>query len=319
VRATIGADLGGTKMAIGVVDEDRNILHRSSARSAGLELDPLLDLLAGQLRAAVDACGQAEAIGLGVPSTIDRERALAISSVNLPIVNVPIRDLISERVGLPVYLDNDANVAMLAEHRFGAARGATNALMLTIGTGIGGGIIINGELYRGSTGAGAELGHVVIDQAGPPCQGNCPNRGCVETLASGTALGREGRLAAQAHPGSVLGQALAAGQEIDGKLVTEAAIAGDGIAGEVVATIGRRLGVALSSLANVFEPDVIVIGGGAAAAGELLLEPARAEMEARTLPPMNRTPIVAAELGPDAGMIGAAVLALEEHKVEANA
>ncbi len=306
-------------MAIGVVDEDRNILHSSSARSADLELDPLLDLLAGQLQAAADACAEAEAIGLGVPSTIDRERAVAISSVNLPIVNVPIRDLISERLGLPVYLDNDANVAMLAEHRFGAARGATNALMLTIGTGIGGGIIINGELYRGTTGAGAELGHVVIDQAGPPCQGNCPNRGCVETLASGTALGREGRLAAQTHPGSVLGQALAAGEEIDGKLVTDAAVAGDGIAGEVVATIGRRLGVALSSLANVFEPDVIVIGGGAAAAGELLLEPARAEMEARALPPMNKTPVVAAELGPDAGMIGAAVLALEEHQAEADA
>jgi glucokinase len=312
VRTTIGADLGGTKMAIGVVDEDRNILHRSSSPTHGLELDALLDELANQLRAGIEACPGVEAIGLGVPSTIDRERAVAISSVNLPIVNVPVRDLIAERLGLPAFLDNDANVAMLAEHRFGAARGATNALMLTIGTGIGGGIIINGELYRGTTGAAGELGHVVIDQAGPPCQGNCPNRGCVEALASGTALGREGRLAAQTHPGSVLGRALVAGEEIDGKRVTDAALEGDGIAGEVLATIGRRLGVALSSLANIFEPGVIVIGGGVAAAGELLLEPARAEVAARALPPMNATPVVAAELGPDAGMIGAAVLALEE-------
>ncbi len=303
-------------MAIGAVDEGRQVLYRSTARTAGLELDPLLDQLAAELRAGIDACPEVEAIGLGVPSTIDRERAVAISSVNLPIVDVPVRDLISERLGLPVYLDNDANVAMLAEHRFGAARGATNALMLTIGTGIGGGIIVNDELFRGSTGAGAELGHVVIDQAGPPCQGNCPNRGCVETLASGTALGREGALAAQTHPGSALGQALAAGEKIDGKVVTDAAVGGDGIAREVVATIGRRLGVALSSLANVFEPDVIVIGGGAAAAGELLLEPARAEVQTRALPPMNRTPVVAAELGPDAGMIGAAVLAREEHAAE---
>jgi glucokinase len=187
--------------------------------------------------------------------------------------------------------------------------------MLTIGTGIGGGIIANGEVYRGSTGAGAELGHVVIDQAGPPCQGNCPNRGCVEVLASGTALGREGRIAAETHPESALGRALAAGEEVDGRLVTRAALDGDGIAVEVVATIGRRLGVALSSLANVFEPDVIVIGGGVSAAGELLLEPAREELRSRALAPMNETRVAAADLGPDAGMIGAAVMALDGVRV----
>jgi glucokinase len=191
--------------------------------------------------------------------------------------------------------------------------------MLTIGTGIGGGIIINGELYRGTTGAAAELGHVVIDQAGPPCQGNCPNRGCVEAMASGTALGHEGLHAAQTHPNTALGQALAAGEEIDGKRVTDAAVDGDGIAREVLATIGRRLGVALSSLANVFEPDVIVIGGGVSAAGDLLLEPARAEVVTRSLPPMNRTPVAAAELGPEAGMVGAAVFALEEFAADEEA
>ncbi len=299
-------------MAIGVVDSERNVLHRSSAPTHGLELDALLDRLVEELQAGIDACEGISAVGLGVPSTIDRERGVAITSVNLPIVDVPVRDLISERIGLPTFLDNDANVAMLAEHRFGAARGATNALMLTIGTGIGGGIIINNELYRGTTGAGAELGHIVIDQAGPPCQGNCPNRGCVEAMASGTALGQEGLHAAMTHPGSALGRALAAGEEIDGKRVTDAALDGDGIAREVLATIGRRLGVALASLANIFEPGVIVIGGGVSAAGDLLLDPARAEVETRSLPPMNRTPVAAAELGPDAGMIGAAVLALEE-------
>jgi glucokinase len=306
-------------MAIGVVDSERNVLHRSSTPTHGIELEPLLDQLVTNLQAGIDAVPGVEAIGLGVPSTIDRERGVAISSVNLPIVDVPIRELISERLGLPTYLDNDANVAMLAEHRFGAARGATNALMLTIGTGIGGGIIIGDELYRGTTGAAAELGHVVIDQAGPPCQGNCPNRGCVEAMASGTALGQEGVHAAQTHPGSALGLALAAGEEIDGKRVTDAALEGDGIAREVLATIGRRLGVALSSLANIFEPGVIVIGGGVSAAGDLLLDPARAEVETRSLPPMNRTPVVAAELGPDAGMIGAAVMAIEELQAEEEA
>jgi glucokinase len=184
--------------------------------------------------------------------------------------------------------------------------------MLTIGTGIGGGLILGREVYRGTTGAGVELGHIVIDYAGPPCQGNCPNRGCVEALASGTALGREGRIAAEAHPESVLGKRHAAGEEIDGRVVTEVAIDGDGIAVEVVATIGRRLGVALSSLANIFGPDTIVIGGGASAAGELLLAPAREQLRTRALPPMNETPVVTADLGPDAGMIGAALMALEE-------
>ena len=203
-------------------------------------------------------------------------------------------------------------MAALAEHRFGAARGASDAVMLTLGTGIGGGLVLGGEIYRGSTGAAAELGHIVIDYDGPPCQGSCPNRGCVEAFASGTAIGREGMLAAEAHPESALGRRLAADREVDGRAVTEAGLAGDGIAVDVLATAGRRLGVALASIANAFEPDVIVIGGGAAAAGELLLGPAREELRSRALPPQNATPVVLAELGPDAGLIGAATMALEE-------
>ena len=312
MRAALGADLGGTKMAVGVVDEERNVLHRATESTFGRSLDELLDELESELREGLEAHPEVEAVGIGVPCTLDRERGYAISAVNLPIVGVPFRDLVAERIGLPTMLDNDANLAMLAEHRYGAASGAQNAIMLTIGTGIGGGVIIDRELYRGTTGAAAELGHVVIDQAGPPCQGNCPNRGCVEALASGTALGREGRLASETHAESALGRARAAGREIDGKMVTEAAIDGDGIAVEVVATVGRRLGVALSSLANIFEPDVIVIGGGVSAAGELLLGPARDELRARALPPMNETPVLAAALGPDAGMIGAATMALTE-------
>jgi glucokinase len=312
VRAAIGADLGGTKMAIGAVDDEQNVLHQSTERTLGRDLDQLLGELESELHEALRACPQAEAIGIGIPSTIDQRHGKAISSVNLPIVDVPFRELVQQRVDLPTFLDNDANLAALAEHRFGAARGATNAVLLTIGTGIGGGLVLGGELYRGSHGAGAELGHVVIDYAGPPCQGNCPNRGCVEVLASGTALGKEGRIAAETHPGSALGRALGAGEEVTGRLVTEKAIEGDGIAVEVVATIGRRLGVALSSLANIFDPDVIVIGGGVSAAGELLLEPAREQLRTRALPPMNETPVRLAALGPDAGFIGAAQMALEE-------
>ncbi len=197
-------------MAIGVVDADHNVLYRATERTVGRDLDQLLDELESELHEARRACPEATSLGIGTPSTLDHERGTAISSVNLPIVDVPFRDLVAERMGMPTFIDNDANLAALAEHRFGAAKGTENAILLTIGTGIGGGLVLGGELYRGSTGAGAELGHVVIDQAGPPCQGNCPNRGCVEVLASGTALGREGRIAAETHPGSALGRSLAA-------------------------------------------------------------------------------------------------------------
>ena len=312
MRAALGADLGGTKMAVGVVDGERNVLHRSTATSFGLPLDALLDTLESELRRGLESCPEAEAVGLGIPCTIDRKRGVAVSAVNLPIIDVPVRALIADRLGLPTFIDNDANCAALAEHRFGAAKGARNAVLLTIGTGIGGGLVLEGEVYRGTGGAGAEIGHIVIDEAGPPCQGNCPNRGCVEVFASGTALASEGRIAAETHPDSALGRLVAGGGEIDGRAVTDAALAGDGIAVGVVEAVGRHLGVALSSLANVFDPDVIVIGGGVAAAGELLLEPARAELRARALPPMNAVPVVNAELGPEAGMIGAATMALEE-------
>jgi glucokinase len=184
--------------------------------------------------------------------------------------------------------------------------------MLTVGTGIGGGLVLNGEVYRGSTGAGAELGHVVIQADGPPCQGNCPNHGCVEALASGTALGREGKAAAESSPDSAIGRLLAGGGTVDGRAVTEAAIAGDETSIAVFELIGSRLGVACSSLANIFQPDAIVVGGGVIAAGDLLLDPARREVRERALNPMNQTPILEATLGNDAGMIGAAALARVE-------
>lgn len=305
----IGIDLGGTKMLLGVLGSQPEALWESRERSAGESEDELVELVVREIEAARAARDGVEAIGLGIPATIDRERGVALSAVNLPIANLPLRDLVAERTGLPAFLDNDANVAALAEHLYGAARGTENAVMLTIGTGIGGGLILDGRLYRGASGAGAELGHVPIDLDGPRCQGSCPGRGCAETMASGTAIGREGRAAAEREPGSALGRLLAAGQEVDGKAVTEAAKAGDETAVGVFDLVGRNLGVALAGYANVFEPEVIVIGGGVLAAGDLLLEPARAELAARALPPMSGTPVVPAQLGEDAGMIGAAAMA----------
>ncbi|MGE5282254.1 MAG: ROK family protein [Chloroflexota bacterium] len=305
----IGVDLGGTKMLLGVLDRDSKVLWESREASTGQSEEQLVEMLAREIAEARGERPDAAAVGLGIPATIRYADGVAVSAVNLPIEDLPVRDLVGERAGLPVFVDNDANVAALAEHLYGAARGADYAVMLTIGTGIGGGLILGGEIYRGASGAGAELGHTVIEIDGPECQGNCPGRGCVETFASGTALGREGRAAAERTPDSALGRRLAAGEEIDGKAVTEAALAGDEAARGVFETIGSRLGVALTSFANVFEPEVFVIGGGVIAAGDLLLEPARRELAARALPPMKRIPVVPAQLGPDAGMIGAAALA----------
>jgi glucokinase len=310
-RETIGVDLGGTKMAVGVVDSEQQVHYQGREPSTGLSEDKLVEELARELQEAKDARPDVLAAGLGIPATIDFDRGLAIHAVNLTITDVPIRDLMQERIGLPVYVDNDANVAALAEHLYGAGRGARDVVLLTIGTGIGGGLILDGEVYRGSTGAAAELGHIVIEEDGPPCQGNCPNHGCVEALASGTAIAKAGKEAAERDPDSALGKALAEGP-IAGRTVTELALAGDGPAREVVAQAGRHIGVALSSLANIFDPDVFVIGGGVSAVGDLLLDPAREELRSRALPPMNERPVKLAELGPDAGMIGAAAMALIE-------
>jgi len=310
-RETIGVDLGGTKMAVGVVDSDQKVRYQGSEPSTGLSEDKLIEELGKELAEARQACPEVLAAGLGIPATIDFDRGLAIHAVNLTITDVPIRDLMQERIGLPVFVDNDANVAAFAEHLYGAGRGAQNVVMLTIGTGIGGGLILNGEIYRGSTGAAAELGHIVIEEDGPPCQGNCPNHGCVEALASGTAIAKAGREAAERDPDSALGKALADGP-IAGRTVTELALAGDGPAREIVAQAGRHIGVALSSLANIFDPDVFVIGGGVSTVGEVLLEPAREELRSRALPPQNGRPVKLAQLGPDAGMIGAAAMALIE-------
>jgi glucokinase len=298
-------------MAVGVVDSEQHVHYEGNEPSIGLTEDELVEDLGEELNEAKAARPDILCAGLGIPATIDHDRGVAIQAVNLEISDVPLRDLMTKQIGLPVYMDNDANVAALAEFLFGAGRGARNVVMLTIGTGIGGGLILDGEIYRGSIGAGAELGHIVVKEDGPPCQGNCPNHGCVETYASGTAIAREGRAAAERELDSALGKALAEGP-IVGKTVTELAIKGDQLAGEVVAEAGRYLGVALASLANIFDPDVIVIGGGVSAVGDLMLEPARKELRSRALPPMNKTPVQLAELGPQAGMIGAAAMALIE-------
>jgi glucokinase len=312
-ECVIGVDLGGTKLLAGVVDQDLNVHHRVHRPVRGLGQRELLDMAVEAVEEARAAtASEVTAVGFGIPCLIDQRRGMATMAVNLPLVDVPFRDLMAERLGLPVEVDNDANVAALAEWRAGAAQGADDVVLLTIGTGIGGGLILDGRPFRGAIGAGVELGHFTIDLDGPRCQGNCPNHGCLETLASGTALAREGRRIAEQQPDSALGRALAEGREVTGALVTELAHDGDAAAIEALALIGTNLGVGIAGYLNVFNPDVVVIGGGVIAAGELLLGPARAEAQRRALPPVfEHARIVPAQFGTEAGLVGAAALAFE--------
>ncbi len=307
----VGVDLGGTKLLAGAVDEGLRVHHRAHRVIAGLGQSELLDAVAAAVREAAAAAGRdPTAVGFGIPALIDRGRGMAISCVHLPLAGLAFGDLMAERLGLPCVIDNDANAAALAEHRHGAARGARHAVVLTIGTGIGGALILDGRLYRGAVGAAGELGHMVIDADGPLCPGNCPNRGCLEALASGTALALEARHQATQLPASALGQALAPGREISGPMVTELAHEGDPAARRAIAEIGQRLGIGLANIANVFNPERIVVGGGVIAAGELLLAPARDEMTERSLRPSGEmVQVLPARFGAEAGMLGAAALA----------
>jgi glucokinase len=259
------------------------------------------------------AAPDVEAVGFGLPALVDVSTGASVWSNHLPIDDVPFRDLLSERLGLPVAVDNDANVAALAEHRHGAARGADHAVMVALGTGIGGGLVLGGQLYRGARGFGGELGHLVVDHDGEDCPGACPGRGCLEVLASGTAIGRAGQASAAADPDSTLGRRLAGGGDVTGGLVTELAHDGDEQSRQVLAGIGERLGAGLTGVVNALDPEVVVIGGGAVAAGELLLARARAVVAERALPPIaERVRIVPAHFGDESGMLGAALIALEE-------
>jgi glucokinase len=311
-RRVIGIDAGGTKLLGGVVDEQLVVHHRVHRLWRGADRQETLDIFIEAVDEVRAAAPDVEAIGFGIPCLVEWETGVSRWSNHLPLAGVPFRDLMSERLGLPVVVDNDANMALLAEHRSGAARDARHAALVALGTGIGSGLLLDGRIYRGATGVGAELGHIVLDLHGPDCPSNCPGRGCLEAFVSGNAIGREGARLARERPDTVLGRRLAAGREITGGLVTELAHDRDETARRALGDVGRRLGAALTGIVNALNPEVIVIGGGAVAAGELLLQPARSVVAERALPPAREiVRIVPAHFGDESGMLGAALLALE--------
>ncbi|MEA2245768.1 MAG: glucokinase [Solirubrobacteraceae bacterium] len=288
---TLGLDLGGTKLLAGVVEGDGTVLVRDRRRIAGLPLGELLDLVVD----VVAGLGDGLQVGVGVPALLDRRTGVAVYCNHLPFGGVAVADVLGERLARPVVVDNDATCAVLAEWRLGAARGRDHVALLTLGTGIGGGLVLDGRVYRGAVGAAAELGHMPVDLDGPPCFGGCPGRGCLEALCSGSALARDA--------------AALLGRPTTGEEITELARAGDAVAVNLMQTLGDRLGAGLAGIAMALNPEVIVLGGGVMAAGSLVLEPARQELRRRALAPSRDVPVVAAQLGEEAGMIGAAFLA----------
>ncbi len=308
----IGVDIGGTKVAAGVVDEQGRI--SATARRDTPSHDPakIQEIIADVVRELQALNPSVEAVGIGAAGFVDAARANVIFAPNLAWRNEPLRSAIEARCRLPVVVENDANAAAWAEARFGAGRGEQYLVVLTIGTGLGGGLVFDGQLYRGRLGIAAELGHVTVEPGGRRC--GCGGRGCWERYASGTALVHEAQELASVSPAiSRRMLELAGGQPeaITGLAVTQAAQDGDEGALEAFRSVGTWLGHGMAGMAAALDPGMFVLGGGVSAAGELLREPAARTLEERiTARAYREIPSVRlAELGPQAGIVGAADLA----------
>lgn len=289
----IGVDLGGTKILAGVVDRAGQIGVTKEVSTPTDSQEAVLHGLDAVIADVLEP--DVSAIGFGVPLNLDRRTGRGLRATNLPLHDVDLAGRMRDRFALPVGVENDGNAAALAEWRLGAGKGAHDLVMLTLGTGVGGGIVLDDHLYRGW----AELGHVVVLAGGPPCQGNCHGHGHLEAVASGEAATR----AAQALWG----------KDADAHLLVARAKDGAEDAVEALARIGELLGAAIGSFVNMFDPDLVIIGGGfGAAAGDLVLEPARVSARREAITPADaRLKIVEAQLGDEAGLIGAALVGFE--------
>lgn len=317
---SLGIDLGGTKILTAVATAQGKMLsrdHSVTPATKGQEavVQSILESIGRALEQAGIAAPQLSAIGVGAPGLSNPETGILFTSPNLPgWRDVPLRDIIEKELGKKAFLINDANAAALGELYFGAAKGAHHFIYITISTGIGGGIIIDGEVYTGSIGTAGEVGHMTIDDDGPPC--NCGNRGCWEALASGTAMAREARK--QIKEGartSILGYAEGDVEKVTAQVIHNAAKEGDSLAKELITRTGYYVGVGLANLVNIFNPELIVIGGGLSNIGDMLLEPAYKVAGERAFKESYRTVRFAlAKLGRDSGVLGAAAFALQEMK-----
>ena len=310
----LGIDVGGTKVAAGVV-EDAAILQRVESPTDVSSAEALI----GGIQRAVDAVssevGPLAAIGIGMPSQIEFATGTVLSSVNIPLAGVPLRQELGIRFGVPVFLDNDANCAALAEAQLVPGPPARHLVMLTLGTGVGGGVIIDGRIERGHTGLGGELGHVILDGSAAldASEPGFPRPGSLEWLCSGRGLERQATAAASDDPAGTLGRLLAEQGCVRGRDAMAVARGGDPQARAVFERLGRWLGLGIAGVVNSFEPEHVVIGGGLSRAGDLFLDQACGEAARHALPALwERTSVRLASGGADAGLVGAGVLAAQE-------
>ena len=311
-KPVVAVDIGGTKFIVAVIDAEGRILARQRHPTLSHEgPQKTINRLIESITAAIAGVGDVRSIGFAAAGIIDTTRGIITAAPNLPRwQNIYLRDILSKHFGKPVYLVNDASAAALGEHRAGAGRGLDNMLYLTISTGIGGGIVVNGELYEGSDGAAGEVGHMIVQAGGPQC--GCGKHGCLETLASGTAIARLAReRLVNGDRSSLLQMAEGDETKITAELVAKAAGWGDSLAGEVINEAACWLGIGLSNLVNIFNPQMIILGGGVSRMGERFFRPVRRSLKANAFKlPAGTVRVVKAQLGADAEMMGAAFYCL---------
>ncbi len=308
----LGIDLGGTNISTGIVDENGNILVKASTPTIkGRDAEDILDDMAELSKKLMNELNvtekDIEAIGVGLPGMIDKKKGISIYANNLKFNNTNIVEEMQKRIDLPCYIENDANCAAIGENVCGVAYGSENLIYITIGTGLGAGIIINGKVFDGSFGGGGEAGHMVIVAEGEEC--TCGRKGCWEAYASASALRREGRIAAAKYPNSKIYDLVDGNIKlIDAKTVFDAADLGDEVAIEIIDMYIKYLAVGLVNLVNIFQPEAIIIGGGVCAQGDKLINPLKEILSKRVYGGQLKTKLCIATLGNDAGIVGAAML-----------
>jgi len=315
----LAVDLGGTKIIVAIISDKGQVTAREYYLTLAEEgpqpvIDRILSAIDHILGLVNLDSSKLHSISLAAAGAIDLDKGLVTLSPNLPgWHNIPLRDIVKEKHGVDTFLINDASAAALGEHHFGAGRGVNNLVLLTLGTGIGGGIIINGKLYSGPRGSAGEIGHATIDVNGPRC--SCGNVGCLEMLASGTAIAQEAiRRISQGERSSLTKILDGKAGNITAEAVGVAAKNGDSLALEVISKAATYLGVAMVNLVNIFNPEMIIIGGGMAQMGDLLLDTARQVVKERAFPlSAQAVRIVTAQLGDNAGVLGAAVFARQQN------
>lgn len=310
----IGIDLGGTKISGVLADGDgvekaKEIVLTNATEGEQAVLGRITKLIVSLMDKAGVAANQVSGIGIGSPGAMDIEKGILIQTANLPFTDFNLVEPIWAQFGIPTYLDNDANVAALAEYTFGAGMGSQNMIFITVSTGIGGGAVLGGKFYRGSTCNALEVGHITVERNGGPCK--CGNIGCAELYASGLAIGKAAEEAVAAGKATTLSVC----ETLSAYEVFQAADQGDKVALEIVTQALDYLGICVANTVAIFDPDLVVIGGGVAQAGDIVFDRVREAVRTHCLKPVARhVRIVPAALGSDAGVVGAVALAMMENK-----